>query len=161
MKIVVVSDSHGNYSNFSSILKQHRDCDRIIHAGDGESDVQDLEMYEKALFKKLIFVGGNCDIHGIHERTKIAEIGDVRIFIAHGDRFEVKSDKTVIARKAIEENCQVAIFGHSHIKYCNTVEGVFLLNPGSCDIQGDKTPPSYAIMWIESGNISAEFYNLQ
>ena len=160
MKIVVVSDSHGNYRNFSAILKQHKDCDYIIHAGDGESDAQDLEMYEKALFKKLIFVGGNCDIHGIHERTKIAEIGGVRIFIAHGDRYEVKTDKTVIAKAAKEENCQAAIFGHSHIRYCENVEGVFLLNPGSCDIQGDKTPPSYAIMTIENGKISAKFFEV-
>ncbi len=160
MKIVVVSDSHGNYRNFSQILKQHKDADCIIHAGDGESDIQDLEMYEKALYKKLIFVGGNCDIHGIHERTKIAEISGARIFIAHGDRFEVKTDKTVIANAAKADNCKAAIFGHSHIRYCDTVEGVFLLNPGSCDIQGDKTAPSYAIMNIDNGIISAKIFDL-
>ncbi|MBR1433096.1 metallophosphoesterase [Ruminococcus sp.] len=161
MKIVVVADSHGNYANFSSVLKLHRDCDYIIHAGDGESDMQDLEMYDKAMFKKLIFVGGNCDVNGIYERTKVAEVGGVRIFIAHGDRFEVKTDKSIIARKAIEENCQAAIFGHSHIRYCDTVNGVFLLNPGSCDIQGDKTAPSYAIMTVENGVISAEIFELE
>ena len=160
MKIVVISDSHGNYRNFSQILKQHKDADYIIHAGDGESDIQDLEMYEKALFKKLIFVGGNCDIHGIHERTKVVELGEIRIFVAHGDRFEVKTDKTVIANAAKAENCQAAIFGHSHITYCDTVEGVFLLNPGSCDIQGDKTPPSYAIMTVENRKINAEIYEV-
>ena len=161
MKIIAVSDSHGNYDNFSKVLKKHKDADFIIHAGDGESDVQDLETFEGALIRKLIFVGGNCDIHGIHERTKTVEIGGVRIFIAHGDRFEVKTDKTVIANKAKEENCRVAVFGHSHIRYCDTVEGVFLLNPGSCDIQGDKTPPSYAVMTIENGNVSAEIFNIE
>ena len=160
MKIVVVSDSHGNYRNISQILKQHKNADCIIHAGDGESDIQDLEMYEKALFKKLIFVGGNCDINGIHERTKIVELGGIRIFVAHGDRFAVKTDKTVIANVAKAENCQAAIFGHSHIRYCDTVEGIFLLNPGSCDIQGDKTPPSYAVMIIDNGKISAEIFNM-
>ncbi len=159
-KIVVVSDTHGNYRNFSAALKQHKDADCIIHAGDGASDIQDLEMYEKALFKKLVFVGGNCDIHGIHERVKLVEIDGIRIFVAHGDRFEVKTDKTVIAKAAKEENCQVAIFGHSHIRYCDTVDGVFLLNPGSCDIQGDHTPPSYAVMTIDNGKISAEVFNI-
>ena len=160
MKIVVISDSHGNYRNFSIILKKHTDADYIIHAGDGESDVQDLEMYEKALFKKLIFVGGNCDIHGIYERIKVVELGGIRIFIAHGDQFEVKTDKTVIAKVAKTEGCQAAIFGHSHLKFCDKVEDIFLLNPGSCDIQGDKTSPSYAIMTIENGAIGAAFYEI-
>ena len=160
MKIVVVSDSHGNYRNFISVLRKHKDADCIIHAGDGESDVGELEMYENALFKKLIFVGGNCDIHGIHERTRIAELGGIRIFIAHGDAYDVKTDKTVIARKAAAENCQAAVFGHSHIRYCAVVDGVFLLNPGSCDMQADNTPPSYAVMTVEDGRISAEIFEL-
>lgn len=161
MKIVVVADSHGNYYNFSRILDANKDADYIIHAGDGEEDIDDLQMYKPALMKKLFYIAGNCDIHSLADRTKIAEIDGVRIFIAHGDRYEIKTDKTVIAREAIKEKCQVAIFGHSHIRFCETVEGVFLLNPGSCDIQGDKTPPSYAVMTIDNGNISAEIIEIK
>ena len=160
MKIVVVSDSHGNYYNFSRILDANKDADYIIHSGDGEEDIEDLQMYKPALMKKLIYVAGNCDIHSLAERTKVAEINGVRIFIAHGDMHQIKTDKTVIAREAIKQNCQAAIFGHSHIRFCETVEGVFLLNPGSCDHQGDETPPSYAIMTIDNGNISAEIIEI-
>ena len=159
-KIVVVSDSHGNYRNFSQIVKKHKDCNMIIHAGDGEQDIGDLAMYERELSQKVVFVGGNCDIRGIHERTKIVEIGGIRIFIAHGDRYEVKTDKTVIANVAKSEGCQVAIFGHSHIRFCENVEGVFLLNPGSCDIQGDKTTPSYALLYISDGHLCVEINNI-
>ena len=160
VKIVVVSDSHGNYRNFSQIVKKHKDCNLIIHAGDGEQDIEDLAMYERDLSSKVVFVGGNCDIHGIHERTKTVEIGGIRIFVAHGDRYEVKTDKTIIANAAKSEGCQVAVFGHSHIRFCENVEGVFLLNPGSCDIQGDKTAPSYALLYISDGHISAEINNI-
>ena len=156
VKVVVVSDSHGNYRNFSEIVKRHKDSEYIIHAGDGERDIEDLEMYERDLAKKVVFVGGNCDIHGAHVRDKVVEIGGIRIFVAHGDRYEVKTDKTVIAKVAKEEDCQAAIFGHSHIRYCETVDDVYLLNPGSCEIQGDKTPPSYALMYIGHGHICSE-----
>lgn len=160
MKVVVLADSHGNYRNVSAALDANRDADYIIHAGDGEEDIENLQMYKPALMKKLIYVAGNCDIHSLADRTKVVDIGGVRIFIAHGDMHKIKTDKTVIARKAKEENCQVAIFGHSHIRFCETVEGVFLLNPGSCNRQGDETLPSYAVMTIKDGKISAAIIEL-
>lgn len=160
MKVLVVSDSHGNYRNLSAILKKNRNVAHIIHAGDFESDLDDMSMYEPAMMDKLTAVAGNCDVNSMRERTKVVELGGVKIFVAHGDMLSVKTDKTVIARKAKEEGCRAAIFGHSHIRYCETVEGVFLLNPGSCSMQGDNTPPSYAVMTIENGKISAEIIEI-
>ena len=154
MKVIAVSDSHGNYANLIKLLKANAHARYIIHLGDGEEDISDLEMYEPELFAKLIFVGGNCD-RGPHARVRTVTLGGARIFLAHGDRFDVKTDKTVIAAAAQKAGCTAAFFGHTHLSFCGTVNGIFLLCPGSCDCQSDMSPPSYAIAEIENGSISA------
>ncbi|MBQ8410688.1 MAG: metallophosphoesterase [Ruminiclostridium sp.] len=159
MKTVVISDSHGNYRNFKKILDTNSDADYIIHLGDGENDLYDLNIDDSALAKKIIYVGGNCDM-GMHKRTRIVEIDGIRIFLAHGDNYKIKTDKKVIAKAAEKEGCSAAFFGHSHIRYCETIGGIFLLNPGSCDMQDDGTRPSYAVVTTENGSISAEFTDL-
>lgn len=159
MKVIVISDSHGNYRNFKRILDTNTDADFIIHLGDGENDLSDLNTDNISLAKKIIYVGGNCDM-GMHKRTHIIEIGGVQVFLAHGDNYKIKTDKAVIAKAAEKEGCKAAFFGHSHIRYCETVNGVFLLNPGSCDMQADGTRPSYAVVTAENGIISSEIIDL-
>lgn len=159
MKIVVISDSHGNTRNFMKIIRTHPDAACYVHLGDGEADISELEMQRPDIMKKLAFVGGNCDL-GMHERTKITELDGVRIFLAHGDNYSVKTDKTVIAAAALENNCTAAFFGHSHIRFCEEINGVFLLNPGSCDMQHDGTRPSYAVVTTENGKLRAEIFDL-
>ena len=153
MKALILSDSHGNYRNVRKILNLHNDADYIIHLGDGEDDIAELNMENPALAQKVIYVGGNCDM-SMHKRTNIIEIGGIRIFLAHGDNHKVKTDKRFIAKTAADNNCKAAFFGHTHERFNETVDGIYLLNPGSCSVQADDSKPSYALVEITDENLS-------
>lgn len=161
MKILVFSDSHGNSLNLMTAIKRHGDAERYIHLGDGEKDLLYLETEVPEVMNKLIYIGGNCDIERIYKRTRVVELNGVRILLTHGDNHSVKKDKTVIARAAEKEGCTAAFFGHTHARYCETVNGIFLLNPGSCDMQSDGTKPSYAVVEIADGKITAEIRDVR
>jgi predicted phosphodiesterase len=38
VRILVVSDSHGNTSNLKKAMSQHPGATRVLHCGDGEAD---------------------------------------------------------------------------------------------------------------------------
>lgn len=152
MKAIVISDSHGNYRNVKKILDKNTDADYVIHLGDGEDDLAELNMENPALVEKIIYVGGNCDM-GMHKRTAILDFNGIKIFLAHGDNYEIKTEKTVIAKAAKENGCTAAFFGHSHLKFNEIINGIQLLNPGSCSVQADNSKPSYALVENKNGQL--------
>ena len=148
-RILVFSDTHDNIKLCRKIIN-NIPCDLIIHAGDYVSDAQRL----KQEFKEhaLVYVRGNCDMFSYAQDEEIIEVGGVRIFIVHGHRHAVKfEDKyRTLARAAREAGCRVAVFGHTHISYCQDEDGLLLLNPGSSKYDG-----SYGVIEIEDGEPSA------
>lgn len=159
MKAIVISDSHGNYFNVKRILDKHPDVDYIIHLGDGEDDLAEINMENPSLAKKVIYVGGNCDM-GMHKRTAIFDFSDIKIFLAHGDNYKIKTDKTVIAEVARENGCHAAFFGHSYLKFNEIIDGIQLLNPGSCSIQADNSKPSYALVENKNGQLVIDILDI-
>lgn len=160
MKIVVMSDSHGNYRNVRKILDDNRDASMIIHLGDGEADLEQLRMDDPALADRIIYVCGNCDM-GMYKRTAVVTPGGVGIFLAHGDNYKVKTDKEYIADAAAKSGCTAAFFGHTHERYNEVINGIQLLNPGSCDMQGDGTAPSYAVAEVRDGRLDIQIIDIK
>lgn len=159
MNALVISDSHGDYYNIKKILNKHSNLDFIIHLGDGEDDLAELNMENPSFAKKIVFVGGNCDM-GMHKRTAIFDLNGIKIFLAHGDNYKVKTDKSVIAEAAKKNGCTAAFFGHSHLRFKEMINGIQLLNPGSCSIQADESRPSYAIVESNSGQLIINIYDI-
>ena len=57
MRIIVFSDTHGNYSAMHKIFKRNGDADLFIFLGDGERDLDSLRV--QYLDKKIVNVAGN------------------------------------------------------------------------------------------------------
>lgn len=57
MKVLVISDTHGNHRNLDKILEQNQDIDMLVHLG----DVEGGEDYLNAVFdcEKHIVRGNN------------------------------------------------------------------------------------------------------
>lgn len=160
MKAIVVTDSHGDYRNFSKIISKHvNEVDYIIHLGDGEADLDELNINIPSLTHNVIYIGGNCDL-GLHKRTEIFVFNGIRIFLSLGDYYKIKTDKTLLAGVAKNNKCSAAFFGHSHLPFCDTIDGFTLLNPGSYCIQADGCKPSYAIVESDNGQFIIDILDI-
>ncbi len=160
MKILVISDTHGDPLRMKSIL-ENNSWDNLIHLGDGERDFAFCE----SIFpqKPMVYVGGNCD-YGRHEDSHIMTVCGVKIFCAHGHKFNVRSEtgKELLAAEAAKNGCTAALYGHTHICDIRTVNGVLLMNPGSPSLPRGGNPPSFGILSVtEKGEVIPEIIDLE
>ena len=75
MKIVVVSDSHGNKSRLDEVLLANQDADLFWHLGDYE-----LPEY---LMSPFMLIKGNCDFFSDSPISKDLIINDVKFHLEH------------------------------------------------------------------------------
>ena len=59
MRILVVSDSHGDYNSLKKAIASQPTAEVIVHCGDGAKEVESLTTDFPE--KKIIAVRGNCD----------------------------------------------------------------------------------------------------
>ena len=147
MKILIVSDSHGDCVTLNKIVKLNSDAKVIIHAGDYKKDALEIEQHNQIIYSVL----GNCDEYrGYYEGEETQEfsLGTQRIFLTHGHLFGVKRTLTPLVQSAIQSNAQIAVYGHTHIPNIENIAGVLCVNPGSAS--GKRGVPTYAILTLNN-----------
>ena len=129
MRILVVSDTHGDEAALYDAIMQQPKAEVVIHLGDGERDVE----AQKFRFpgKMFLQVRGNCDWG-----SSLAPIGEylingVRIFYTHGHVYNVKYGLYQIVCAARERKADILLFGHTHNALQEYDEGLYILNPGT------------------------------
>lgn len=131
MRILVVSDSHGNNENLKKIIEQAGDCDMMFHLGDIQTDPEYIRDMARCPKEHVYIVSGNNDFVYPLPMHEIVELGDYRIFLTHGHRYYVSGSLGSLEEVALENDCNVAFFGHTHLPYLNEGGPVTLANPGS------------------------------
>lgn len=160
MKILIVSDIHGKRHRLASVLDTHPDAAYLLFLGDGIADVQAvLENYPRIT---PVLVRGNCDPSFRYDKVPLemtVNIEGVQIFMHHGHTTGVKHGLGCAAARAVSENADVCLFGHTHeaIELYENGEGeaspfcadkpLYLFNPGSLG-QPSHGNPRYGIMHI-------------
>ncbi len=130
MRILVVSDSHGQKWNLADVVKAEPTAEIVYFLGDGYREFEELKLaYEGK--KQFIGVIGNCDLGSTLPLRDIRKVGDAKIYAAHGFKEKVKWGTYDILYEARENNCNLVLFGHTHEKENKYVDGVQLFNPGS------------------------------
>ena len=127
-KIVVVSDSHGRVENVEALRSLLEENDYLIHLGDGVGDVRALS---KLYPEKVYACRGNCDFSSAHPAEFVLDVEWIKIFCTHGNAYGVKEDLARLAYRAKELDCQVALYGHTHLARMDEMDGVILINPGT------------------------------
>ena len=81
MKILVLSDSHGNMDNMVQAVEREQPA-MIFHLGDCWRDGMRLHKW----FPELPFeqVPGNCDFRSLEAAEKLLFLGDKRVLLCHG-----------------------------------------------------------------------------
>ena len=144
MKILLVSDSHGNYEALERLYKMYLNMDLYLHAGDSEQDEWSL--------KPFISVRGNCDHYYDFQNFLVIPSPYGNIYVQH---------TPFISRSLINEhNAKIVIHGHTHIRRNEKVNGILFINPGAISYARDKYDGSYAILNIDKNTVEVTFYTL-
>ena len=145
MKIGIVSDSHGDTHAIDAMLArpevQGVEC--WLHAGDVAPDAEYLAM----LTQRRGYKGaGNCDWPSSRvPDTEVISLAGHRILLAHGHTFGVQYDTDLFLRQAAGEECDIAVYGHTHC--AEFLPGVItLINPGSIARPRDGVAGSFCIL---------------
>ena len=153
MKLLVLSDSHGNISGVRDAIRKNRDADAIVFLGDGASDIEAVSATdtEHAFFA----VRGNCDfsayLRGVPiSRAEMLDLG-LPIFITHGDAYGVKNGYDAILQAGVSRGAKIVMFGHTHtpLEYYDSDTGIYLFNPGS--ISREYGGASFGIVTLGCG----------
>lgn len=143
MKIIMTSDIHRNIDGFLKVKDQ--EYDYFLDAGDSSMSVNELD--------DIISVSGNSDFNNL-EKYRIVSLDDyLRIFITHGVGLNIET----IASIAKENKCNVALYGHTHIKNLSYINNVWVVNPGSITKPRNGNNKTYVIMDYDSLNKEIKF----
>ena len=191
-RILVLSDSHGHYGVVEEIIREYGPgCDALFFAGDGMWDIvqyienaQESNRLRDALPPVVVFVAGNGD--GDQYRISLPVSGDVPepgenpgftimvparqiirtcgygILLVHGHRHSVDVSMEILVGSAHAMDCDIAIYGHSHIRFAEAFSHILALNPGSPARPRGHFGPGFAILELDSTltEPKVEFINL-
>lgn len=129
MRILVLSDSHGDESAIQrAVLAQPR-AEVVIHLGDGEAEcARARRSFPEKMFLQ---VRGNCDWASELPVTGLFETEGVKVFYTHGHAYGVKSGLYNAVCGAREQGARVLLYGHTHKALMDYEDGLYILNPGS------------------------------
>ncbi|MBK5276900.1 MAG: metallophosphoesterase [Desulfuromonadales bacterium] len=155
MRILIMSDSHGNIPLTIKACEMAETFDCLLHLGDGADDAAFLE---QALEVMVIHVAGNCDIGSTSPRELLWECEGKRLLLVHGDAYGVKSGLGRLETRAIAVGADAVLFGHTHRATVTTLSGILAVNPGTLMRKAQHT--SFAILEISPAGISARLHDI-
>jgi putative phosphoesterase len=155
MKLLVFSDNHGDTISVDRLISAHPDADRLISLGDSQ-------MTELALSARNVFgVRGNYPFEPDFPDELVFEYEGHRTLIVHGHRYYVKTGTYYLVTAAIEQHCDLVLFGHTHQWVATQHDGVFLVNPGSSLLPKGGGKQTYALVTVTPHLITAEIMDVQ
>lgn len=149
MKILVLSDSHGNLSNMVRAVTAENPR-LIFHLGDCWRDAEQL--HDRYPEIPLHQVPGNCDYRSFEPAEQLLCLEDNRILLCHGHTYGVKQSLLTAGYTAEEQDLDLFLFGHTHKPLVDRRGKTWFLNPGSI---GDLFQPCYGVVTIENGRLDA------
>lgn len=181
-RILVLSDSHGNYGIVRKIISRYSpDCDAIVFCGDCVTELYNLlsdafeeEDFRNALSPVIAVVAGNCDSDyessepaciNLPERgIKITVpeyqnllVGTHNFYISHGHGIGVEFGTAALLNKCRIINADFALYGHTHIAKEEYDDGIRAINPGSCARPRGGQLPGFAIVTVQDNIVDTAF----
>ena len=144
MKILLVSDTHGNNEALDLLTKTYPDMDLYLHLGDSESDEYSIYPFRS--------VKGNCDHFGDFPEYLVIPTPRGNLFAQH--RPYPNSD--LLRQYSIK----IFAYGHTHVRKYSEESGIIVVNPGAISFARDSFDYSYAIMDITKDDVDVTFHTL-
>ena len=161
MKVMCISDIHGNIECLNKAIERYREenaC-KLIILGDFSSyyfSSSDFEVAEilNNMAGSIIAVKGNCDSSETDNLfnfglgyLKTIDVNGIKVTLTHGHMYN---------RNNLPENCgEIFLSGHTHIGSIEKINGKIIANPGSISKPRDGTKRSYIIIDEEKIELKA------
>ena len=72
------------------------------------------------------------------------------LLLTHGHYYNVSLGIEGLYQEAVDRDCDIAMYGHTHRPFLDRYHGVTILNPGSLSYpRQEGRKPSYMIMYME------------
>ena len=160
MRVLIISDTHGRDRNLMRVLEKEKDIGLMVHLG----DLCGLEDYiEDMTGIPCYMVRGNNDYGSLLPDESVIMLGKHRTFITHGHQLGVSYSTRDLKHYALDLDCDIAIYGHTHYPEIDDDGRIAIVNPGSLTYPRQPgSEPSYAIALVdENGDVSFELRYLK
>ena len=147
MRILVTSDTHGDWDNLRRAIMAQPSAQVAIHLGDGEEDMSRLR--HSFPEKTFLQVGGNSDWGSSLPSQGEYDAEGVKIFYTHGHLYAVKTTDEKVISAGRDRGAKIVLYGHTHIPREDYVDGIYVMNPGRLG----GWEPSYGVIDITEQGI--------
>ena len=153
MRIGVISDTHNHFD--ARIPSLFAGVDHILHAGDIGLPWVILELEQIAPVTAVL---GNNDDGLPYRETELVQLGG-RTFLVHHIVDPQRIPKK-LGQRLIRDNPDVVVFGHTHRRFCETVNGTLFFNPGYAGKPRSGQARSVAVLTCDASGITADSFEL-
>lgn len=155
MRLLVMSDTHGDANIIKRVCDRHEQVDAIIHCGDSEL------AFDHPYLEGVKRVRGNCDADQRFPNEELFTMDGVSIYVTHGHLYNVKSTTMNLYYRAKEVEAKVAFFGHSHQLGMELIDDILFVNPGSLLKPRGMKEKSYVIVEFDNNSWHIQAYSDQ
>ena len=166
-KLLVLSDTHGCIQTLKAVLSWAKDrippngtiC-AAAFLGDGLSDLR-TAADATGFFCDWNVISGNNDHDYALPEAAVFDFCENRFFICHGHRHSLYGGYHTLVTAARSADANMALFGHTHVPYHKTVNGVQLINPGSVGRPRSRIGSTFAVIECIEGKLpKPEFWGI-
>ena len=176
-RLLVCSDSHGDYKILESAIKQFGpECQAFIFCGDGASDIariledakNDLDL-AKAIPDVMVIVRGNCDpdVYPLSNskslrlpQYQVLSVSGQKVLVTHGHTAGVNFGLQDLAYTMQLQGSFLAFYGHTHVARQDDLDGYKIVNPGSCSKPRCGQAPGIAIATVDKKFVDISFIKI-
>ena len=145
VKILVISDTHGDTSWINELLLSHSDYDFFLHLGDSE-----LPGYMLSPFAS---VKGNCDYYNDYPPTRTIVTKYGSLYLEHGNHYI--DDEYVLSK-----DVKIFLHGHTHSHYVRKIDdNHYIANPGSYSRPRDGSNGTFLEIYLSENSVEFKFKN--
>ena len=153
MKTGVISDTHGWLD--PRVEKLFAGVNHILHAGDIGNPMIELDL---KFIAPVTLVLGNTDAGLTFQETEVVMLAGKKFLLHHIVNPHALTEK--VEARIKRDRPDAVVFGHTHKKFAETVDGVLFFNPGYAGKPKFGAERSVAILHLEANGIRHEFLPL-
>jgi putative phosphoesterase len=154
MKIGIISDTHGHLD--PKVLELFQGVSHIIHAGDIGFPSLIVEL--SGIAPVTAVLGNNDDARFGFKELEVIEILGSTLLVHHIVEPGALSDR--LAAAVLKHSPHVIVFGHTHRRHHEILDGRLFLNPGYSGRPRHQVRRSVAVMDLSGDSVRVEFLDL-